>query len=477
MCQLVETSAPSALPEAPHKYWVIHGQVYDLASYVAKHPGGADAIMLGRGRDCTELFEQYHVLNTKHLRVLERYRVSLPLAKLGSNNPKGALSVSAHVDGINGEADAAAVVGLQQPASIQRAAHQSDPFYEDIKAMVRAHGNTKMSTPFVILHCLHVVGLVYALRLWYQGAFASAFVLPFFLWVLCAAMVHDGGHFALSRNAWVNKFLNNTAALITNSSGCWHLQHNILHHSYTNLHGKDCDLDSHHPYMRIHPEQSLPPTTVHHVLRLAGHLSMYLLAHIGLTLFSPIVYFRGLMARRKGAVDTKAAQDVQTLSQYHASIVLQVITATAFYVIPFMRFSFFHACLLTFFPTFMMSIAFMVIAQVSHIQLDAEAPSADLEKLHWARRMALTSVDYSQSSYLVSYLTIGLNMQSLHHIIPGVSYSQLTSMYPKYRAICEKHGIQLLERRNLWHALYTHLQTLWMLSKTHTFAQAARKLA
>lgn len=37
-----------------------------------------------------------------------------------------------------------------------------------------------------------------------------------------------------------------------------------------------------------------------------------------------------------------------------------------------------------------------VIAQVSHIQMDAEAPSADLEKLHWARRMALTSVDYSQ---------------------------------------------------------------------------------
>ncbi|GIL83331.1 hypothetical protein Vretimale_11317 [Volvox reticuliferus] len=475
MCQLVETSAPAALPEPPHDYWVIHGQVYDLASYVAKHPGGVDAILLGRGRDCTELFEQYHVLNNKHLRVLERYRISVSPAKLSINNLNGTC-VSASFDGLNGKTDATAVVGVQQPAPVSRSVHQIDPFYEDVKAMVREHGNTKMSTPFVILHCLHVVGLFYALRLWYQGAFISAFLLPFFLWVLCAALVHDGGHFALSRNALVNKILNLTAALITNSSGCWYLQHNILHHSYTNLQGRDGDLDSHHPYIRIHPEQSHPPTTVHHVLRLTGHLGMYLLAHIGLTLLSPITYFRGLLARRKGLVDVKTAQDVHTLAQYHASIVLQVATAAAFYMIPFMRFSFFHACLLTFFPTFMMSVAFMVIAQVSHIQLEAEAPSPELEQLHWARRMALTSVDYSQDSYLWSYLTIGLNMQSLHHIIPGVSYTQLTAMYPKYRAICAKHGIKLLERRNLWHALCTHLHTLWVLSKTHTFAEAARKL-
>ncbi|EFJ47347.1 hypothetical protein VOLCADRAFT_92130 [Volvox carteri f. nagariensis] len=319
MCQLSESSAPAAVPEAPHDYWVIHGQAYDLASYVAKHPGGVDAILLGRGRDCTELFEQYHVLNNKHLRVLERFRISLPSSKLVANNLKGTL-VSAPIDRLDSEADAAAVIGLQKSAF---SAHQSDPFYEDVKAMVREHGNTKMSTPFMILHCLHVVGLVYSLRLWYQGAFISAFLLPYFLWVLCAALVHDGGHFALSRNASVNKILNLTAALITNSSGCWYLQHNILHHSYTNLHGKDCDLDSHHPYMRIHPEQSLPPTTVHHVLRLLGHLAMYLMAHLGLTVLSPVTYFRGLMARRKGHVDAKTAQDVQTLAQYHASIVLQ----------------------------------------------------------------------------------------------------------------------------------------------------------
>ncbi len=317
MCQMVGDQ-PEALPSPPHKYWVIHGKAYDLEAYIAKHPGGRDAILLGRGRDCTELFEQYHVLNNKHLRVLERYRVVLPPAKAALTNLRASVGVP-----VNGLED----LPRADPAegALGRVAYQPDPFYEDIKAMAREHGNIKLSKPFVILHCLHVIGLIYSLRLWWQGALMSAFLVPFFLWVFCAAMVHDGGHFALSHSAPVNKWLNLICALVTNSTGCWALQHNILHHSYTNLHGKDGDLDSHHPYMRIHPEQTIPPTTVNHVLRLAGHLSMYTLAHIGLTLVSPVSYFRGLMARSKGQLkDAKVAQDTQTLTQFHGSIVLQV---------------------------------------------------------------------------------------------------------------------------------------------------------
>lgn len=40
--------------------WVIHGQHYDLQMFVDRHPGGQEAILLGRGRDCTALVESYH---------------------------------------------------------------------------------------------------------------------------------------------------------------------------------------------------------------------------------------------------------------------------------------------------------------------------------------------------------------------------------------------------------------------------------
>ena len=38
-------------------------QVYDVSSFVAKHPGGMEQIMMGAGRDITVMFESYHSFN------------------------------------------------------------------------------------------------------------------------------------------------------------------------------------------------------------------------------------------------------------------------------------------------------------------------------------------------------------------------------------------------------------------------------
>ena len=47
-------------PASNPYYWLIHGHEYDLNDFVRRHPGGKEAILLGRGRDCTALFESYH---------------------------------------------------------------------------------------------------------------------------------------------------------------------------------------------------------------------------------------------------------------------------------------------------------------------------------------------------------------------------------------------------------------------------------
>lgn len=46
--------------------WTVHGIEYDLAHFVNLHPGGKEAVELGRGRDCTALFESYHPFTNKH---------------------------------------------------------------------------------------------------------------------------------------------------------------------------------------------------------------------------------------------------------------------------------------------------------------------------------------------------------------------------------------------------------------------------
>lgn len=42
-------------------------QVYDVSSFVARHPGGIEQIMMGAGRDITQVFESYHSFSVYNL--------------------------------------------------------------------------------------------------------------------------------------------------------------------------------------------------------------------------------------------------------------------------------------------------------------------------------------------------------------------------------------------------------------------------
>jgi len=50
-----------------------HGRVYDISKFVASHPGGAEQILLGAGKDITLTFESYHSPNV--VKILEKYYI------------------------------------------------------------------------------------------------------------------------------------------------------------------------------------------------------------------------------------------------------------------------------------------------------------------------------------------------------------------------------------------------------------------
>jgi cytochrome b involved in lipid metabolism len=55
--------------------WWINGNGYDLQEFVNRHPGGREAILLGKGRDCTALVESYHAFSSGHHKILEKFLV------------------------------------------------------------------------------------------------------------------------------------------------------------------------------------------------------------------------------------------------------------------------------------------------------------------------------------------------------------------------------------------------------------------
>ena len=201
--------------------WTVHNKRYDLTGFVARHPGGVQAIELGRGRNCTTLFESYHSL-------ADERRVRAALARhFVEEVPQGA------------------------PDYDDRFDWTDTPVYDDLKARFRAHfssastGKGRRShraSPWQALQLgTAVVAAAAALFGFMRADLLSMFLLPFCYWWGPSPCMHDGGHFSLSRSPAINRLLSHLGAAHM-SMFSWSHQHTIGHHSDTNIPGRDPDL-------------------------------------------------------------------------------------------------------------------------------------------------------------------------------------------------------------------------------------------
>ena len=55
-------------------------------------------------------------------------------------------------------------------------------------------------------------------------------------------IMHDGNHGSFSSKRWVNKLMGSSIYVLAGNAYNWQIQHNVLHHTYTNIHGHDEDL-------------------------------------------------------------------------------------------------------------------------------------------------------------------------------------------------------------------------------------------
>ena len=78
-------------------------------------------------------------------------------------------------------------------------------------------------------------------------------------------VMHEGNHGSYSRYPWVNKLMGGAIYILAGNVFNWKVQHNILHHSFTNIEGHDEDLDAgtimrfskHAKWRKIHRFQHL----------------------------------------------------------------------------------------------------------------------------------------------------------------------------------------------------------------------------
>ena len=445
MCPRPKTSevagggSPSALDDHGG-LWTIHGEQYDLRAFRDTHPGGSTALDLCRGSDATNLFEQFHVMNDRHRATMRKYVVAA--------------------------ADA-------RPASLA-----PSKLHNELKAMVRDHfkGNPYDGHKASWEHLAHMgaVFAVYAVgwRGWWRGDYVlGGVVLPVCAWLVMANFGHDGSHHAVSRRPWVNECALLTASPLLYSYGSWYQQHCASHHLETN--DPDLDVDvQHHPFTRWHRDLLRDKPWMTGAVNLAWHFTAFLVSTINMSnvhswkfvfvpwvqrhvtktplppFFAPDneVYCAAEHAAGRDAPHELAFFKVS--GRMHRTgffdgwrgyvAVAAYLSGLVFLATPFFRFGVgARALFFALVPYVVTSALFFTVTQISHVQAPCQEPPATDD---FFAIQARTSLDYGCDSELWRFLTGGLNVQSIHHVMPGVNSCHYTKLYAKFHAICAKHG-------------------------------------
>ncbi|MDX5418162.1 MAG: fatty acid desaturase, partial [Hymenobacteraceae bacterium] len=104
--------------------------------------------------------------------------------------------------------------------------------------------NTAMVIKSVVL--LLCYGLPFVALLAFQPAFPLSLLLWFVMGLGVAgigmSVMHDANHGAFSKSKRINYLMGHTLNLVGGSAFNWKLQHNILHHTYTNVVEMDEDI-------------------------------------------------------------------------------------------------------------------------------------------------------------------------------------------------------------------------------------------
>jgi len=271
----------------------------------------------------------------------------------------------------------------------------------------------------------------------YAGIISGAVSSPWLmigLWTLLGivtagigfSVMHDANHGAYSRNKYVNAVLGYVINFIGGFSINWKIQHNTLHHSFTNVHGADEDIDA-GKLLRLSPEQE------HHWFHRFQHIYAWflysLMTHMWITTkdFRQLVRYRnnGLLEQHEISFGWAFAELLLIKVLYYIYLlVIPLVFSPAAWWVTLIGFAIMHFAL-----GFLLGCVF----QTAHVMESSMFPGTDEEgtlEHNWAEHQLMTTTNYAPNNRLLSWFVGGLNYQVEHHLFPNICHTH-------YRRISE----------------------------------------
>lgn len=233
-------------------------------------------------------------------------------------------------------------------------------------------------------------------------------------------VMHDANHGSFSSKKWVNRIMGSTMYLLAGNARNWKVQHNMLHHTYTNVHGYDEDLDAGR-IIRFSPFQKL----------LKIHRFQFFYAHIlyGLLTINWLITTDFKQTARYLEKHLHPQGEIKNaIAQWSVLVITKISYVVIWLVVPMIVSSysvpqvFFGFLLMHFVAGIILSYVF----QTAHIMEETlkipEYDSAKFSEVEPMVHQLRTTVNFATKNKFMRWYAGGLTHQIEHHIFPKISH-------------------------------------------------------
>ncbi len=356
---------------------------------------------------------------------------------------------------------------LMSLPTVTFAKNHNAEFYKTLQTRVReyfkennlsryANGGMVVKTIFMI--ALYVTPFIL------MNTIITSTWISFLMWIVMGlgmagvglSIMHDANHGAYSKNDRVNKLLGLVINGVGGSDVNWRIQHNVLHHTYTNVTGMDEDINP-GVLMRFTP----------HAKRLKFHKYQHFYAWFfyGLMTLMWCTVKDFIQAKRFNGQDLLKTQNITYSRLIRNIIITKVVYFTIILGLPMLFSSLsWYAIIIGFLSMhFIAGLVLAAIFQPAHVIPSSTYPvpneSGEVDA-DWAVSQLYNTANFAPKSKWFSWYVGGLNFQVEHHLFPNISHMHYKKLSKIVEKTAKEYNLPYFSFKTFYGALKEHTKML-----------------
>ncbi len=268
------------------------------------------------------------------------------------------------------------------------------------------------------------------------------------------SIMHDANHGAYSPNPTVNHWLGLSMNLVGASAFNWKMQHNVLHHQNTNIHGYDEDIRD-RPIIRLHPAS---PRNSWHRFQHIYALLIYGFQTLDWILtkdFDQLKdYYKQGLVKKKDYKRELAVLAATKLFYFGYMVVLPLIFVDITWWQFIIGFVAMHWV-----TGFTLAVIFQVAHVIEETAMHVPTEEGTIEN-QWAIHQMETTANFAHKNRILSWFVGGLNYQVEHHLFPRICHVHYRAISRIVKETAAEYDVPYFDKPTLVSAVGSHLRLL-----------------